>query len=242
MSRKDKEPARPKPLAPLNTLEDLKKVLFVQKRIAQRCRREMLETASTKELATGKVSGPEEMRRIIKKQTELLDKYAKYPTLSEFAFHPALFGATNWGATFGVAIMVKALIIDQIRAAMPQFAPFMRSVYLTLLKELNNPTHEYLVEPLEEAIKFRVTEGESGAEINDERSKALTRKLLYQVTENLLLISAQYGIIEQAPYGFLITDMGRRVLLHMIDADLFLVELVAAHKRFQNEKPRLSLV
>lgn len=240
MSKRDS--GKPKSLVNINTLEDLKRVLYVQKIIAQECRREMMACASSQELATGKVSGPEELRRIIKAQTALLEKYSKYPTFSEFAFHPVLGAATKWGSTFGVAIMVKALIVDQIRTAMPQFASFMRSIYLTIIKELNDPQHEYLIEPLEAAIKFRVTMGEDGEEINDERSKMLTRKLLYQVTESLVMVSAQYGIVEQTPYGFGITPMGRRILLHMIDADIFLNELVAAHKQFQAEKPKINLV
>lgn len=240
MNKENKTPAGR--LVPLDNLEDLKHVLFAQKTIGQEVRREMISLATSMELATGKVSGPEEMRRIITGQTKLLDKYAKYPTLSEFSFHPSLSGGTKWGATFGVAIMVKALIVDQIKATMPMFAPFMRNVYLIILKELNNPTHEFLIEPLEEVVKFRVTAGEGGEEINDDKSKMLTRRLLYQATERLLMISVQYGVVEAAPIGFAISDLGRRVLLHMIDADIFLNELTAAHKRFQSEKPKLSMI
>ncbi len=239
-----KKPSKAPPgkLVPLNTLEDLKHVLYVQKTIGQDVRREMISLATTKELATGKVSGPEEMRRIIMGQSRLLEKYAKYPTLSEFAFHPSLVGASYWGATFGVAIMVKTLILDPIRATMPVFAPFMRNIYMLVLKELNNPTHEFLIEPLEEAIKFRVTAGEDGEEVDNEKSKMLTRRLLYQAIESLLMISVQYGTVEAAPVGFCISDMGRRCLLHLVDADIFLNEMVEAHKRFQQQKPKLSFV
>jgi hypothetical protein len=238
---KDKQAPSGK-LVPLNTLEDLKRVLYVQKTIGQQIRREMMACATSKELATGKVSGPEEMRRIIMGQTKLLEKYAKYPTLSEFAFHPALVGATYWGATFGVAIMVKALIVDPVKINMQVFAPFMRNIYLIILKELNNPTHEFLIEPLEEVIKFRVTVGEDGEEVDNEKSRMFTRRLLYQATESLLMISVQYGIIEAMPVGFAISDSGRRVLLHLIDASVFLEELVEAHKRFQSARPKLNLV
>jgi hypothetical protein len=239
---KNPSEASPVRLVKLDTLEDLKHVLYVQKTIGQGVRREMIALATTKELATGKVSGPEEMRRIITGQSRLLEKYAKYPTLSEFSFHPSLAMATHWGATFGVAIMVKALIVDQIKATMPVFAPFMRNIYILILKELNNPTHEFLIEPLEESIKFRVTVGEDGEEVDNEKSKMLTRRLLYQATESLLMISVQYQIVEAAPVGFAISEMGRRCLLHLIDADIFLNELAEAHKRFQSERPRLNFL
>jgi len=114
----------PHRLVPLDTLEDLKRVLFVQKTIAQEVRREMMATATTEELAKGKLSGPEEVKRIVLAHGRLLEKYAKYPTLSEFSFHPSLVGATKWGATFGVAIMVRALVIDQVRISLLKNIPF----------------------------------------------------------------------------------------------------------------------
>jgi len=194
----------------------------------------------TKQLATGKLSGPEEIKRLVLGQRELLEKYAKYPTMSEFSFHPSLVGATKWGATFGVAVMMKAFVVDPVKAFMQPLAPFVRAALVLILKELNDPVHEYLIEPLEEALKLRFTD-EDGTEVEGDKAKAVSRKLTYQLAEGLLLVGAQYGLVAGAPQGFAITDLGRRVLLHMIDADLFLVELAAAHKKFQSTKPRLSM-
>ena len=84
-------------LVPLDSLEDLKRVLFVQKTIAQEVRREMMSTATTEELAKGRLSGPEEVKRIVRAHAGLLEKYAKYPTLSEFSFHPSLVGPPGGG-------------------------------------------------------------------------------------------------------------------------------------------------
>jgi len=240
----------PHRLVPLDTLEDLKRVLFVQKTIAQEVRREMMATATTEELAKGKLSGPEEVKRIVLAHGRLLEKYAKYPTLSEFSFHPSLVGATKWGATFGVDIMVRALVIDQVRISLLKnipfrpFLPYIRSIHLLVLKELDNPTHEYLIEPLEEALKVSVTVEGAGTKVEatDEQGRQFTRRLLYQLAERLLLSSAQYSIVMQVPMGFAITDTGRRVLLHLTDADIFLKELVEAHRRFQGERPKLSLL
>ena len=246
-SQDSPEPVR---LVKLDSLEDLKRVLFVQKTVAQEVRREMMATATTEELAKGKVSGPEEVKRIVLAHGRLLEKYAKHPTLSEFSFHPSLVGATRWGATFGVAIMVRALVIDQVRVSLLKnipfrpFLPYIRSIHLLVLKELDNPTHDYLIEPLEEALKVSVTVEGAGArvEATDEQGRQFTRRLLYQLAERLLLSSAQYSIVMQVPLGFAITYVGRRILLHLIDADIFLKELVEAHKKFQGERPRLSMI
>ena len=241
-----KEESTPGPLVRLDNLEDLKRVIFTQKTLAQEVRREMMGLATTKELATGKVSGPEESRRIIMGQTKLLEKYSRYPTLSEFAFHPSLAGATRWGATFGVAILVKALITDPVRTMFAQagqtaLVPFIRPLYTVVIKELNNPTHDFIIEPMEEVVKLRITT-EDGKQVDEQLSTATSKRLLYQLAEQLLMISVQYGIVEGAIMGFTISDMGRRVLLHLIDSDTFLTELTQAHKKFQSARPELSVI
>jgi hypothetical protein len=240
MPKEPVEDAMPKPLVRLGTMDDLKKVLFAQKVIAQEVRREMMSLVTTEQLATGKLSGPEEIRRVVLGQRQLLDKYAKYPTMSEFSFHPSLVGATKWGATFGVAIMVKAFVVDPVKAAMLPFAPFVRAVLALILKELNDPVHEYLIEPLEEMMRLRFIEAD-GSDVGGDKAKQISRKLIYQLAESILMVSAQYGLVAGGPAGFAITDLGRRVLLHMIDADLFLTELTAAHKKFQSIRPKLSV-
>ena len=157
-----KETPKPPSLARLESVDDLKRVLFMQKTIAQTVRREMKELMSTKELMEGKVTGPEEVKRVISAQAKLLGKYASYPTLSEFAFHPDLAGASKWGATFGVAIMTRILVVDQVKAMLPQFSAVARNMYRIILQELDNPTHEYLIEPLEKALKVSVTTEDGG--------------------------------------------------------------------------------
>ena len=230
-----------KPLVSLATLEDLKRVLFTQKVIAQECRREMMALATDKELATGKVSGPEEARRLIAGQADLLGKYASYPTLTEFALQPNLAGASKWGATFGVAIMAKVLVIDPAKSAMPAFAKLIRPAYLLTLKELDNPTHQYLIEPLEDVFRMVVT-SEDGDAVDEKEGKTLTRRILYKIVEGLLSISAQYGIVEGGGGAFRVTDMGRRVMLHLMDSQRFLEELLVANKRFQIERPDFRMM
>ena len=236
-----KETPKPPSLARLESVDDLKRVLFMQKTIAQTVRREMKELMSTKELMEGKVTGPEEVKRVISAQAKLLGKYASYPTLSEFAFHPDLAGASKWGATFGVAIMTRILVVDQVKAMLPQFSAVARNMYRIILQELDNPTHEYLIEPLEKALKVSVTT-EDGGVAPVEESKEMTRKLIYQLAEACIVVSMQYGLVGGQPGGFVITPLGRRVLLHLIDADVFLDQLTEAHKRFQSERPKLSLL
>ncbi len=223
----------------INSLEDLKRVLFVQKRVAQQLHKEMTSLVTDKELAEGSLSGPDEARRVIMGQARLLDKYAKYPTLSEFSRHPVLAGATKWGATFGVAVLIRALVLDQVKLIFPQLGGVTRPMYIVILRELNDPQHEFLIDPLEEAFRFYM-KGPDGKPLADERTVA--RKLLYRMAETFLGISTQYGIIVAHQMGFAITDLGRRCLLHLADAERFVTELVAAHKRFQSRRAKLSCV
>lgn len=228
-------------LVDLSTPDRLKRVLFAQKTVAQQVHREMLSLATTEELATGKLSGPEEATRIIRGQRALLEKYSSYPSLSQFSTQPSLIGVSKWGATFGVAILVRSLIIDQVKAALPKLAPFVRLTYSVILNELHLPTHENLVEPLSEVLKFKVST-KDGQELDEDKSKTVSIGIIYKLAESLIAISIQYGIIEGGPHGFAITDMGRNVLMHLHDSETFVEELVEAHKIFQDRKAEFSCV
>ena len=85
-------------------------------------------------------------------QARLLEKYASYPTLSEFAFHPDLAGATKWGATFGVAIMARILVVDQIKAILLEFSPVARNMYRLIWRQWISPRTKIPLSDLEKAL------------------------------------------------------------------------------------------
>src|SRR5271157_6337039 len=91
----------------IKTIDELKKILFIQKTVTERAKAEMLA------IATDGVGNPKAAPVFIAEERRLLQKYADYPTLSEMASEPeALMNGTKWGATFGVTVLVSGLIIE----------------------------------------------------------------------------------------------------------------------------------
>lgn len=221
------------PIVEINNVEELKKVLFLQRTISQRAKNELFETALEDEAGN--------LPECIEKRKLLLEKYAKYPTLAEFAYNPGMGDRTKWGATFGVTVLVGELIIEQIKHMHIHFKPVVRQMYVLLLNELDNPQHEYLVEPLENALRMEVTD-ESGGAVSEKQRKQCIRGLVHELVDDFIIISVEYGLVEAKECGFVITPVGRRVLLHLLDAIRFIEEMTTAHARFQRVKPDLEKI
>jgi hypothetical protein len=220
-------------LVPIRTLDELKKILFIQMSVTQQAKHEMLAIASEPD----NVSQP---HKFIEGEKQLLEKYAKYPTLSEFAADPRLANVYKWGATFGVAAIIGGLILEEVRHRRPHFETVLRQMYLVLLKELNHPEHQYLVEPLEKALRVKVEPTpDSGA--TPEEAQAYVRQVIHELIESYVIVSSQYGLMTSDGKTVSLTHIGRRVLLHLADVQLFIDDMTKAHKKFQSIKPKLSM-
>jgi hypothetical protein len=211
--RRKREPAAPRAdaVAPVRSKDELRKLLFIQASIAQQASREMLAIASNPRL-----SGTPEL--YVAAQKRLLEKYAGYPTLTEFAQDPQLTNVYKWGATFGVASLAGLLVVEEVRHLQPHFAAVARQLYFLLLKELDQPQHKYLVEALGKALKLPA------------KSARSTNGLLARLVEAYAVVSIQFGLMSAAP-GLSLTPTGKRVLLHLADAQRFVEETAQAHAK-----------
>jgi len=198
----------------IRSVEELKKVLFIQKNVTQQAMAEMVA------LMQDGVAAPRRPEDFFDDARKLLEKYASYPTLAEFADDPQLMNLTKWGATFGVSALVGGMILEQVGRVMPRFAPVMRQMFVILLSEMAKPQHAYLVEALEKAL--RVTPTEAGAGMTAEDARVLIRSYAQHLAEAFVAVSVYFGLIRTAKDGIAITPVGRRVLLHMVDAQRFL--------------------
>lgn len=74
-----------------------------------------------------------------------------------------------------------------------------------------------------------------GKEMTAKEQQDYTNYLLKEVAEAFLVVSAQYGITEQVEGSgeYFLTEMGRRVLLHLLDAEKFVALLTEAHAKFR---------
>ena len=177
----------------------------------------------------------------MEREKRLLTKYANYPSLSEFSARPELTNASKWGATFGVTLLVGELIIEQVKHLHPEFGTVMRQLLILLLSELEHPQHDYLVEPLEKAIHLKLTNPD-GTEIPEEKRAQQIRSIMKKLVESIAIVGTGYGIIETEEEGLSITPLGKRVLLHLMDASEFVEDMTKAHANFQSAKPKLSMM
>lgn len=236
------KPSPPPYLFRIATVEDLKKVLLRQKLCTRQAAEELAKIASSENLQA--IEGESEERQkekaftIMKAEQILLDKYAMYPTMTEFNAMPNTPDlAIKWGATFGVALIVGELILEQVRQLQGTFEAALRSLYLILLCELDNPTCDYMIDALEKAIRIELKD-KTGKPFPADRQVAFKRQLLRQLIEAFCLVSVGYGVMDAHQEGaYSLTTLGRRVKMHLIDAQRYISLISDAHKRFQGEKP-----
>ncbi len=189
-----------KPLIPIKTEDDLRKILYIQRSCTRAAKNEILALAIDNW----------EPEKYIVAGGKLLDKYAKYPTLTEFSRNPQLSNVYKWGATFGVAALVGTLIIEEVKALQPQFASALRGMLLVTLMALDQPECKSI--PME-------------AEAKD-------------AAELLVAMSVAYGLMIRVKDKVALTPTGRRVLMHLADTARFIDEMTKAHKKFQSRKPK----
>lgn len=218
-----------KQITPIASVDDLKKILFIQKTVTDHAKAEMLA------IATDGVGNPRAASQFILEERKLLTKYANYPTLSEMADEPeALMNGTKWGATFGVAILVGGLIIEEVKRMQPHLEPVLRHMLILLLDELNHPQHKYLIEPMERSLTVT-------SKVKPEQAAAIKRQMCTDLADAMVAVGTQYGLVKSKQGGVILTPIGKRVFLHMVDAERFVRDIAKAHARFQSVKPKLSM-
>lgn len=232
------------PVVRVDTLDDLKKILFIQRKITRMAQDELEAVASDNLLG----AAPEEkqVRRFMKEEAELLASYALRPTLSEWnkqgGMESAEFygGSQTWGASFAVAILTGELVLEQVKAMHPGVAPAVKGIFIALLTaEVQAAATSMDSEELGTAVmKFNLTKAD-GSPL-DEESKEKFRATLAETVQTLIGTGLEYGLFEQRDAeAHVITEVGIRVHLHMQDIHKFVNVMADAHAKFQNQKPLL---
>ncbi len=232
------------PILRVETLDDLKRILFIQRKVTRRAHDELEAIADDNVL--GAIPDPAQIKKFMAEEIELLRSYAMRPTLTEWAQSGGLSegcheGATTWGATFGVAIIVGSLVIEQVRQMHPTLGAGIRNIFLTLLSaESQALATEGDSEGYNLMMHFSIANPD-GTPIDDPAAKESARLTLEAVVHTLVATCIEYGILtERENGGHVITEMGRRVLFHMLDVNKFIAIMGEAHKKFQAEVPVLA--
>jgi hypothetical protein len=113
-------------LVQINSKEELQKVLAIQKAVSDRARIELASAATP------------EAEAFVEYAAKILEKYARYATLTEYQIGPNLTHGEKWGATFGVTALVGAIVLDHARRLMGVRSD-LRLEYLRFLDVLATP-------------------------------------------------------------------------------------------------------
>lgn len=221
----------------INSLDDLKRIMYIQKTITMQAQNELIAAANDTQIDPSE-DPVKQAKKFMAEETRVLEKYAKYPTLSEFTLSPNLAKGTKGGATFGVTLLVGELIFEQIKLAHPHFSEVIRKMYMVFLTELKDPKHKFLLEPIMASLKYTPLEGSS---LSPKEQKAQVQGMVVKLVDSMVVHSESYGLVKVIKGGVLITPTGVRVLMHLIDAAKFMEDLTQSHAQFKNNKPKWSM-
>lgn len=221
----------------IHTIKELHHILQVQRSITRQA------SMALDEIIQG-VQSPatdqdeEYLARItMERERQLLEKYARLPTLTELDREPKLATAMHSGATFGVAAVVGEVILSHIRVMAPVFIAAHRLLLMVMLAEFDKPASDdiNLVQTFSRSIKAQLDEKATGPLTEAERRR-LFESMLSKVAEAMVLVTSKYGLIENVNNeGWVLTGMGQRVMMHLFDAQRFIDSVAEAHRRFQRE-------
>lgn len=116
-------------IVPINSKEELQKVLAIQKAVSDTARIELASAPEQPQFAAEAFTGY---------AGKVLEKYARYSTMTEYQYAPGLADSMKWGATFGVTALVGALILEHGRRLMGVRSD-LRLEYLRFLDALAEP-------------------------------------------------------------------------------------------------------
>ncbi len=229
------------PVAQIENIQDLYRILTLKRIISRRAGEELLEIAGDRVLKNNAHPTDEEALAFMEEEKQLLYKYASYPTLTEWETMPSMRAGTKWGSTFGVTVLVGELVLQHVGQLHPGFPrPVLQKMLFAILGELDTPTANYLIEPFEKMINFKIERADK-REMSDEEKSQYIRRILTEILQSFVLVLDRYGLVEAQQGAAAITPFGKRILLHLRDARNFVDILAAAHTRFQDEKPDLTI-
>jgi len=183
---------------PIRTKEDFQLVYSTQAIIVWQAQAEMIHAADAGFTMDGNLSDP---KAYVAAESKLLEKYARYPTLTEYQEMPSLAAGEKWGATFGVAALVGCLVLASAKRAL-RTDEDLKGAYVRFLIALDKSDKRIEIDAIDAVFA---------------------------------VLSEQFGILWAREDALQLTVVGRRVLLHLMDAEFFVREMAEHAARLQPE-------
>lgn len=220
------------PLLEIKSPKHLDRILVMQHMMSRKAKNALLAINQDPILFGSRAKQRKAAVLRTEKEARLLSNWAKQPTITESELIPHSRRGQVWGATFGVTVIVQACILAEVERKRPEFHNVLRPMFLLLLNELNNPTHRYLIEPLINGLDFKNLKINNKELKGTERQK-FVRQLVTQIAQAFLILMKQYDLVTVKTQRWQLTPLGRRVFLHLVDANKFVETVVEAHQRLR---------
>jgi hypothetical protein len=130
--------------------------------------------------------------------------------------------------------VIGEVLLAKVREENPQLVKAHRQLLAIFLSDVmsTNDGNVDLVASAERSLKLEVTG--SLAALSEQDRTVYLRGFIASVIETLLQVTHTYGLIEEVEEGgFFITNLGRRVLLHLLDSQKFIDAVAQAHTRLK---------
>jgi hypothetical protein len=232
----NKEEKAPRILVSIRSLDDLARILQTQKMLALKARKDLSSLDSSALTGSDEVA----LRNYLREERDVLQKWAELPTLSEFNLSTSLVHEdSKWGATFGVAVLVQDLILEQVYSQQKRLKPLLRKIFVLMLDymEQSRERNDILAYVLTK-IKISISVDKS---TTTQTSDEIARGIMGQMIDTFLAVGVAFGVFADGN-TYETTALGARVYWHLIDIQRFIDILAEAHRVFQREKPKLSMV
>jgi hypothetical protein len=241
MKKKELVPP-PKVLVVIRSLDDLSRVLHTQKMIAAKAKKEFASIDSS----NLDLNKPNENRlfEYIRQEKELLEKWSLMPTLTEFNQAVSQVSEDGkWGGTFGVAVLVQDIVLEQVYNQQKRLKPLLRKILMVMLNHLEKEdTNRGALDQVLAKIKLTATADRQGINLSKSENYTIVRKMMGQMVDTFLAVGCAFGLFENEGFEFKTTPCGARVYWHMVDIQRFIEILTESHRAFQKEKPKLNFV
>jgi hypothetical protein len=217
-------------LVTIKTVSDMNRVLSAQRAMSSRALRELDAIFAHVALINDEDAG----ETLMVMERDLIARYAKTPTLADFARNPNLALVEHWGTTFCVTALFGELVLSQVRALETRFPRVHRLMAMLLMKEMDDPTPGD-GDLVDTAMRFMQIELRADFEVLSpgERDNMI-RKMVKPLVLALLTVMTHFALIANPEgEGFALTETGKEVLRHLFDGQRYIDEVAEAHKLLQ---------